>query len=561
MRLLNTKKFVIESFPSPARPEIPDYVILSHRWRDQEITFEDFREAGGNLDKLKVIEGFDKILNCCEKASSVGFEYVWIDTCCINKNDQVELTEALNSMFHWYRRAQVCYAYMSDVPSNEDPLAEGSKFRQSKWFTRGWTLQELVAPQYVTFFGSDWEEIGTKSSFQDLITGITGIPAQVLLTNQARDISVAQRMSWAAKRETAKVEDLAYCLLGLFNLNMTMAYGEGANAFRRLQLEIMKVSDDQTIFAWTGPGKGPHETRGLLAESPREFEHCADVSRYGDSPAFAMTNKGINMKLPLIPQNDETFLGVLSCQRNKEYSHPDQYPMGIYLHRPDKRYPTSYVRVSPWKTEEIREDVSRYESKEIYVRENVREDPTRFDVSDWYQPESDYRFFFTIKRREHALPEVQHTDLDTGSEWVVKKEEISLTFPRSGHNSILVFKSTDHRILAICLGVHNYSVWGAMDMFPHANIKKIAWDYWDGKMDMQRWANKDRLSLDLGKGEVATLAIRKGMRDSKRAYLIGIDAGQNFWLDKLGPGNFPGWWDMENDRKADVVPVFDDADD
>jgi hypothetical protein len=127
MRLPNTKEIIVKSFPSPARPEIPDYVILSHRWRNQEISFQDIQhcKAGDITEGLKHIEGFDKILHCCQEAQSVGIKYAWVDTCCINKTDQVELTEALNSMFRWYGKAQVCYAYMSDVPSDEEPLAEG----------------------------------------------------------------------------------------------------------------------------------------------------------------------------------------------------------------------------------------------------------------------------------------------------------------------------------------------------------------------------------------------------------------------------------------------------
>jgi hypothetical protein len=383
MRLLNTQKITVESFPTPENPEVPDYVILSHRWGQEELNLQDIQQRGpdGLSPELQDTEGYRKITRCCEEARAVGFEYVWIDTCCIDKTDQVELTEALNSMFHWYRKAQVCYAYLSDVPSDEDPLKKGSRFRNSKWFTRGWTLQELVAPQYVTFFGSDWKEIGTKSSFQKLITEITNIPAQVLLTNAAGGISVAQRMSWAAKRETAKVEDKAYCLLGLFNVNMPMAYGEGVNAFRRLQLEIMKVSDDQSIFAWMGTQYG--EARGLLATSPLEFERCADIRQYGDSPAFSMTNKGISMKLPLVPQSSstegkETFLGILNCQRKKGAEYPDRYLLGIYLERDGGDDSTNYTRVQPGEIEEITFDVSSYERTQIYVRDS---DPSGFDVS------------------------------------------------------------------------------------------------------------------------------------------------------------------------------------
>ena len=128
-------------------------------------------------------------------------------------------------MFHWYRNSRVCYSYLDDVPSSDEPRSENSRFRKSRWFTRGWTLQELLAPLYVVFFGSDWTEIGTKSSLQEVISDITGIDSQVLLTNYGGEISVAQRMAWASKRETSRVEDEAYCLMGFFGVNMPMLYG------------------------------------------------------------------------------------------------------------------------------------------------------------------------------------------------------------------------------------------------------------------------------------------------------------------------------------------------
>jgi hypothetical protein len=158
------------------------------------------------------------------------------------------------------------------------------------------------------------------------------------------------------------------------------------------------------------------------------------------------------------------------------------------------------------------------------------------------QPERQYHFYFSVKQREHALPDIEYKDVDTGSKWVVIKEGISLSFPNSGCNSILIFKSTDNRIFAISLGVHNYNVWGAMHFSSDADIKRIAKEYWDGDRRMARWDNMDRRKLALGEGEVATLAIKKGRREGSRAYFIEVDAGENFWLEKVGPGNFPGWW-------------------
>ena len=152
-------------------------------------------------------------------------------------------------MYRWYQQAEVCYAYLADVPS--DTVNVGSEFSKSKWFTRGWTLQELIAPSEVIFLGKEWQKIGTKSSLEDDLSRISRIPVNVLLgDDNLESVGVAQRMSWAAKRETRKIEDRAYSLMGIFGINMPVIYGEGKKAFVRLQEEIIKVSDDHSIFAW-----------------------------------------------------------------------------------------------------------------------------------------------------------------------------------------------------------------------------------------------------------------------------------------------------------------------
>ena len=318
MRLLNTKTIILETFPNPETPRIPDYAILSHTWGQREVSFQEMQRPSPELLKTA---GYVKVRRFCEQAISVGFEYAWVDTCCVDKTNNVELAEALNSMFQWYRDAEVCYSYLADVPSSDRPLSKTSKFRKSRWFTRGWTLQELLAPLYVVFFGDDWTEIGTKSSLQEAISSVTGIHSQVLLMNYAGEISVAQRMAWASRRETARVEDKAYCLMGLFRVNMPMVYGEGENAFTRLQLEILKSSDDHSIFAWTAHESDWEQQRGFLARSPKEFANCGDVRRSTENlqtSAFSMTNKGLHIQLPLIPcgipPDKSLYLAVLSCQ-------------------------------------------------------------------------------------------------------------------------------------------------------------------------------------------------------------------------------------------------------
>jgi hypothetical protein len=199
--------------------------------------------------------GYQKIKDCCEQARSDGYHYVWIDTCCIDKKSSSELSEATNRMYSYYKDADICYAYLCDV------LYDGGfpdvDFAMSRWFTRGWTLQELVAPKDVVFFDQEWTEIGTRASLKDELERITTISKLVLEEPDAVfSASVAQRMSWASRRETTREEDIAYCLLGIFNVHMPLLYGEGNKAFMRLQLELLALSNEQTIFAWT-PDIGP----------------------------------------------------------------------------------------------------------------------------------------------------------------------------------------------------------------------------------------------------------------------------------------------------------------
>ncbi|KAM5546140.1 hypothetical protein V8D89_000266 [Ganoderma adspersum] len=194
-----------------------------------------------------------KIRDACRVARENGYRYIWIDSCCIDKSSSSELSEAINSMYQWYGLADVCYAYLADVPPRlrEDHQAEGSCFRESRWFTRGWTLQELIAPINVVFLSGDWTPIGSKHTLDSLIESVTKINHRALLHLEPLDkFSVAQRLSWAADRVTTREEDRAYSLLGIFDINMPTLYGEGDRAFRRLQEHIMQRIPDQSLFAW-----------------------------------------------------------------------------------------------------------------------------------------------------------------------------------------------------------------------------------------------------------------------------------------------------------------------
>src|SRR5579862_1396337 len=308
MRLLNTTKRKLEEFASN---EIPLYAILSHVWGKNEITFQDIEGA----DAEKKV-GYEKLGKTCSMAADHGFDYVWIDTCCIDKTSSAELSEAINSMYRWYQESQVCYAYLADVPSDQTRTLN-PEFLNSRWFKRGWTLQELIAPSKVTFLDQRWQQIGTKSSLRRVISEITSIPINILRGGDLECASIAQRMSWASKRETTRVEDLAYCLIGIFGVNMPMLYGERERAFVRLQEEIMKVSDDHSLFVW----KSLENHGGLLATSPAAFLDSHKVipinSSSNLSGAISVNNKGIYLKLLLRSRANASFqddvLAILPC--------------------------------------------------------------------------------------------------------------------------------------------------------------------------------------------------------------------------------------------------------
>jgi len=253
MRLLELKSNGNVSLTKDLINNIPPYAILSHTWGndDDEVTFKDLTEDSG-----KTKRGYDKILFCAAQALIDGLQYIWIDTCCIDKSSSAELQEAINSMFRWYRDAAKCYVYLRDVSTStfeaddkSNQLLWESAFRKSRWFTRGWTLQELIAPASVEFFSKEGARLGTKKSLEPHIQDITGIPLKALRGSPLSDFRVSERMAWIENRETSRKEDKAYSLLGIFDIHMPLIYGEGEeNAFRRLRGEINKASKSEQTY-------------------------------------------------------------------------------------------------------------------------------------------------------------------------------------------------------------------------------------------------------------------------------------------------------------------------
>lgn len=282
------------------------YAILSHTWgtTDEEPTFQEFQNGQATSKP-----GYDKIESCCKQARKEAIEWAWVDTCCINKESSSELSEAINSMFSWYSQSKICYVFLADV-------RHAHNLKKSRWFTRGWTLQELIAPKDITFFTSGWNEAGTKSSLASDIHEVTQIDRRVLnLDRSFLDCSVAQRMSWASHRHTTRIEDSAYCLIGLFDVNISLQYGEGAKAFQRLQEEIIAQSNDETIFAWNGI---PAEHSGLLAPSVGHFQDAGDIVRAQDTRERAhyfKTNKGHLIECQMFPCDMNTYMVPLHCGR------------------------------------------------------------------------------------------------------------------------------------------------------------------------------------------------------------------------------------------------------
>jgi len=340
--------------------EVAEYAILSHRWIGQEVDYNEIvklaKVGEEERSEIRQRDGYRKILQSCEQAKKDGYKWLWVDTCCIDKRSSAELSEAINSMYRWYKNSRICYVYFHDVPDPSFPTARNNvRYPKSKgwpeWFSRGWTLQEMIAPRDLQFFNRDWHPISDKRTLSGILENITRVPQHILKEGLSSNRPcVAQIMSWAADRTTTRVEDKAYSLMGLLDVNMPMLYGEGKKAFRRLQLEIMRTSDDQSIFAW---GCNGMEVRAasILADDPSFFRHCdgmelMDRDEFIDSlrhdipeeelpsieddqfGTFLITNRGIHIWLFLRPRvgSDLVFQALLPCR-----SRPSGPPVAIIL--------------------------------------------------------------------------------------------------------------------------------------------------------------------------------------------------------------------------------------
>ncbi|KAL9581038.1 MAG: hypothetical protein Q9203_006055 [Teloschistes exilis] len=310
------------------------YAILSHTWGENEISFQDIQKP-----ECRELKGYYKVKSFCATASSDGYEWAWVDTCCIDKSSSAELSEAINSMYDWYYHAASCYAYLADLDSVWKRSREKGQLRQCRWFRRGWTLQELLAPPDVRFYDSEWSCLGNKHDLLDEISTATGIhPVYIKDRTQIRKASVATRMSWAAHRQTTRLEDEAYCLMGLFDVNMPLLYGERHKAFKRLQHEIVTRTDDESIFAWYTVSS----QSGIFAPSPKAFAMSGDMMQNFNPQIarepYAITNRGLRFEavyqeaprefMNMLPPSTKDYrlkdhsLVPLNCARRKTKDKP-----------------------------------------------------------------------------------------------------------------------------------------------------------------------------------------------------------------------------------------------
>lgn len=304
MRLINVNTLKLEEFIGS---NVPPYAIPSHRWSSEELTFKEVSKD--RVDRSK--EGYAKLKAACEIAlSDRQLQWLWIDTCCIDKRSSAELTEAINSMYGWYEQAKVCIVFLQDVEQSISgskdrrpckPISTSGtvEFEESVWFSRAWTLQELLASDQICFYDRRWTMIGTKVTMESRINASTRIPNSALRKERKwSEYPIAQKMFWASKRSATREEDLAYSLLGLFDVNMPLLYGEGKKAFIRLREEIIKISPDRSFLLW---GVDRQETN-LLASSPVEFSDIPDTVEFQDyrsDTAFVLTNLGLEIHLQL----------------------------------------------------------------------------------------------------------------------------------------------------------------------------------------------------------------------------------------------------------------------
>ncbi|KAI1358212.1 heterokaryon incompatibility protein-domain-containing protein [Xylaria arbuscula] len=444
MRLLRTRQYALverNDIPIP----FPQYAILSHTWISpkDEITYQDFKSRKSDIENdIFKQTGWAKLKRYCDRAAGDGWDWVWMDTCCIDKTNPADTQEAINAMFRWYQNSGICYAYLEDVDANtaldrlgpidgncassldldtiasKDNLANPESFPhtliqalliKAKWFTRGWTLQELLAPPYLVFVDCAWRRIGAREHWAKEISKICRIEAKHLTGFNPTDYtscSIAMRLSWASNRETTVEEDETYSLLGLFGISLPLIYGEGRlRAFNRLQRELITVYNDDSIFAWKAPSastrhflvhnKDENPGTGILAPSIREFWDASSVRCFGlHGTTFSMTNQGLEINAKRWRSRDDRTKCLIELNCGIELNRLVRIPL---RHHTDNSYERMQVdRLYDRKTydEDLWEEEHGNQSTFIRTRSNaslfappvifVLESPSKVTIGEKY---------------------------------------------------------------------------------------------------------------------------------------------------------------------------------
>ncbi|KAK7983381.1 hypothetical protein PG989_010783 [Apiospora arundinis] len=403
-RLINTKRYeLVESYEIPA-PFPPPYVILSHTWisPQDEITYQDFQRRRRDIEKGTFKpKGWAKLRQYCDRVARDGWEWAWMDTCCIDKTNEAETQLAIFAMFRWYKEADVCIAYLADVHAdkvvsrraqNEPDLDEVPYpdtmhdttspahlalkpfVVKSKWFTRGWTLQELIAPKDLYFVDHAWRRLGNREHWYDAIRMACGIEPRYFGGFNPWDFhacSIATRMNWASRRETTLEEDEAYSLLSLFGLSMPLIYGEGRwRAFYRLQSELIMHYDDDSIYAWRAdPSTSGSSTiqdrggRGMLASSIRDFSSASNIQAFDfTSNDFTITKSGLDTTAKRWRRKDDPSRCLIRLNCGPEPTRLLAIPLervkdGYHRILPAEIYDMATIRPSEWLEDRNRDHI------------------------------------------------------------------------------------------------------------------------------------------------------------------------------------------------------------
>jgi hypothetical protein len=458
MRLIDTRTNELIWFNDN---EIPNYAILSHTWGADEVSHQEFvwiskaralsklipvsasQDAHASLilaamevmirgnsamptgsvseeDLMKRV-GYSKIIHAAEQARSQGCDYLWVDSCCIDKSSSAELQEAINSMYRWYRDAEVCIVYLGDIvrPHRDSYTTAseiaGAAFKACRWIRRGWTLQELIAPVICRFHFQDWTLMGEKMEFLEELSDATGIPNHVLEDSRSiGEVSVAERMSWAAHRESTRVEDVAYCLLGIFDIHMPLLYGEGDKAFIRLQEQILRTTDDYSLFAWCDTTSQHSTYRGLLARKPEEFQYCRSIERENVVSTFpiSLTPIGLRVQLEFLPEPRDKSRVLAMIRSNNSMNQR----LAILLKCLDGGM--QYVRVDAGSLIPI-DDWPTGKLHTIYVRQKLSVPP---DLTT-----TEFRCFFIRRRTSNqVMPAVRIVSVTPPHSWDERNHELRI---------------------------------------------------------------------------------------------------------------------------------------